>query len=167
MKKINLTNREKEVINLAISVTSGCQPCAKYHIKKCKEENIPETEIYEIIEQSELIYKKSIEILKQKAISSSVPESKKDLELNLACENKSEILVGLSVSYTLNNTDLFDFYIKKVDQLEVNIVILSFIMQTSKFIFDKAKAHVEILVENHGVEKEKDKNDDCNPVCCC
>ncbi|MFC2096644.1 hypothetical protein ACFLQ3_02990, partial [Bacteroidota bacterium] len=68
---------------------------------------------------------------------------------------------------TLNNTSIFEFYLEKCDDLEINNSEISYILESSKFIFGKAKAHVEILSERRGIKSQNDEDDECKPGCGC
>lgn len=166
MKK-TLTDKEREIINLGISIAAGCQPCTRYHINKCKEARIPDQDINMIIWQTKQICLKSIEIMILRAITSININNKKEIDFHLKNNKRKEILNGLAVSYTINNTDLFDFYMEHADNQDISKKEILYIIETAKFIYSKAKAHIDILCEQSGFENQSIENEDCSPGCGC
>jgi hypothetical protein len=51
--------------------------------------------------------------------------------------------------------------------VEISENEISVIIDISRFIYDKAKAHVDILSEESGVEKQINDSKDCSPGCGC
>jgi hypothetical protein len=70
-------------------------------------------------------------------------------------------------SYTVNSTTLFAEYLQSADKFKISRKEISEIIEISKFIYDKAKAHVDILSEESGIEKQKIESDNCTPGCGC
>jgi len=167
MGTTNITGKDKETINFGTSLAAGCQPCMKYHLKKCKESGMSEKEIYEIIHLTEEIYSHSFEIMKSRALSRVNSFHIKEEDSEARCNNRQELLVGLAVSYTLNNPDLTDRFIKYARQSDMSDDEISRIMELSKFNYSKAKAHVDILIDGRGVEYQDNEGGDCNPGCGC
>ena len=89
------------------------------------------------------------------------------IEINSRCETARDVLVGLAVSYTLNNTDLFGFYLKHANDAGISDSKILHIIETSKFIYNKAKAHVDILKENEGILPQPIQEQGCSPGCGC
>jgi hypothetical protein len=91
----------------------------------------------------------------------------REIDTLLECDNRQDILIGLAVSYTINSTLLFEEYLNFANKVEISENEISVIIDISKFIYDKAKAHVDILSEESGVEKQINDSKDCSPGCGC
>jgi len=167
MGQLKKTEKLREIINLGASIAAGCQPCTKYHIKKCIEASMSGIEIHEIIDQALQVTAEAFQIMSLKAINYANGSNKKVVEFDLKCETKRDVLVGLVSSYTINNTDIFDFFLKSAYKLGIGDSEISNIMETSKFIYSKAKAHVDILSENKGLISQVYSKQDCSSGCGC
>ena len=167
MDTLNLTEQEREIINLGISITAGCQPCTKYHVKKCRETDISEIEIQTIADQVMQLSTAASQIMKSRTLHILNITNNKTTEYNSGYESKRDVLVGLAVSYTMNNTDLFDYYLTLAGNMGIGDREISFITETSRFIFYKAKAHVDLLIENKGIVTLKYEEKDCSSKCGC
>ncbi len=167
MQKIKFNKKEREVINLGTSLAAGCKPCTRYHLKKCSEAGISDNEIQELIDWTTQISKKAIEIMQSGAKANMGVDHRTDVDAHLKGGNRNYLLVGLSVSCTLNNTELLEYYLSHADKLEMSNSEISYILETSKFIFGKAKAHVELLSERRGIKRNQAEDDECKPGCGC
>ena len=105
--------------------------------------------------------------MRLQAITYTNGSNKEVIEISSRCETKRDVLVGLVVSYTINNTYLFDFYLKQANETGTSDPEILYIIETSKFIYDKAKAHVDILRENEGIIHQMNPDNGCSPGCGC
>lgn len=162
-----LSERDMEIINLGTSLAAGCQPCLKYHLRKCKGSGFSEKEIIKIIHLTSEICARVFEVMKLRALAQVYNRQYNGCEYQVICNNRDELLLGLAVSYTYSNTCLTDAYIEYAKQSDMSDSEISSIMEISKFISGKARAHVDILIEERGVEDydtEKDGNS-CGCIC--
>jgi AhpD family alkylhydroperoxidase len=104
-----LTEKDRGIINLGISLAAGCQPCVKYHLRKCRKTGWCENEIIEIIDLTEHICTLAYKIMKLRARAIVNSDSYKEKGFHIGCDARRDLLVGLAVSYTVNNTDLTDY----------------------------------------------------------
>ena len=167
MKTGRLTKRETELINLCTSIVAGCQPCTKYHVKKCKETGISEKNINEVIKKTEHICHNATEIMLSKAREWVNIMDKKTLNPVVECDSRMDILIGIAVSYTVNNTALFEFFLNYAGNTGISNKEISDIIESAKFIYGKAKAHVDIISEQYGMIKQSNEGKDCKPGCNC
>lgn len=162
-----LTERDREIINLGTSLAAGCQPCMKYHLRKCKDTGISENEIHEILNLAEDICTRAYGIMKFRAVALVHAEPFKENRLRPGCSSRKEILVGLAVSYAVNSSDLTDLYLTCARKLNMSDTEISEIIDLSKFTWGKARAHVELIIEGSGVEKQETEQVGRNCGCGC
>lgn len=167
MKKSILSEKEIQVVNLGISIAAGCRPCTKYHVKKCREAGLPDAIIADVIEKTELISIQSIKALTAKAHKTLNRNIRKEFQFSAEKDNKTDILIGLAVAYTMNSTVLLAEYLKHAIKLEKSKEKTSEIIQISKFIYAKAKSHVDILNEKFGIEELSYNIAGCSSACKC
>lgn len=159
--------KETQVVNLSASITAGCQPCTRYHINRCKDAGISDEEIHKIIKKTEKIWCGALEEMKLRALKRVLNINNRKVELHQEADNRHDVLIGIVVSYTVNSTTLFAEYLQSAKKFEISRNEIFEIIVISKFIYDKAKAHVDILSEESGIEKQKIESDNCTPRCGC
>ena len=155
------------MVNISTSIAAGCQPCTKYHINKCKKTLISVDEINDVIKKTQHIYNNAIVIMTTKALA--------DVNNENYCINKSTIdntdrintFIGIAVSYTVNNTTLLRDFLSLADHLEISNNEISEIIEITKFIYAKAKAHVDLLYERNGIVISDNEIENCSPDCKC
>ena len=162
-----LTQRDTEIVNLATSLAAGCQPCMKYHLRKCMDAGIPEKEIYAILNMAEEKYLRAIKIMKLRALAFVNKHPFEGARFQIRCESRMEILVGLAVSFTVNSTDISERYLQYARQSDMSDSEISGIRGISNFILSKARTHVDLLMEDTGVEDREHDKDERNCGCGC
>jgi AhpD family alkylhydroperoxidase len=162
-----LTEKEREMINLGTSLAAGCQPCMKYHLRKCREIGLCKKEIHEIINLTEYICTRAFRIMKVRGLTFFIARQNPETGVRVKCESRRDFLVGLAVSYALNNTDLTNRYLQHARQSGISDSAISRIVELSRFTCSKARAHVDILIEGRGVEVKAEELDDPNCGCGC
>ena len=167
MKRSKLTVKETQIVNLSGSIAAGCQPCTRYHINRCKDAGISDEEIHKIIKKTEKIWCGALEEMKLRALKRVLNINNRKLELHQEADNRHDVLIGIMVSYTVNSITLFAEYLQSAKKFEISRNEIFEIIVISKFIYDKAKAHVDILSEESGLEKQKIESDNCTPRCGC
>jgi len=163
----NLTEKDKEIINLATSLAAGCQPCLKYHLRKSKDVGLSEKEIYDIINQADMIYKRAKKLMKLRALDYVNANPVKKTGVHSGCQSRKEILVGLAVSYTVNSTDMTDQYLACARKSKMSESEISGILKLSKFTWSKARAHVDLMIEGTGVKSQEGEKDEDKCGCGC
>ena len=167
MKRSTLTVKESQIVNLSGSIAAGCQPCTRYHINRCKDSGMSDKEIHNVVIQIEKIWNSAFEEMKSRALKRVLNIKDGKVGLHHECDNRHDVLIGITVSYTINSTALFEEYLQSAKKVEISRKEIIGIIETSKFIYDKAKAHVDILSEESGIEKQKIESNDCTPRCGC
>jgi AhpD family alkylhydroperoxidase len=167
MKKDMLTAREREIVNLSTSIAAGCQPCTKYHVKKCMEAGVSNALIIDVTEKTKQICFQAIEIMREKVFTTLGIGQNREISTHLGMDSKTEILIGLAASYSMNSTILFEMFLNHVITQEIGEQKISELIEIKKFIHDKAKAHVDMLCTKRGVDRPSGVNKDCDTGCGC
>ena len=167
MKRSKLTVKETQIVNLSGSIAAGCQPCTRYHINRCKDTGMSDKEIHNVIIKTEKIWYGALEEMKSRALQRVLNIENRNVALHHESDNRHDVLIGIMASYTVNSTTLFAEYLQSAEKFKISRKEISEIIEISKFIYDKAKAHVDILSEESGIEKQKIESDNCTPGCGC
>ncbi len=167
MKRSTLTLKEIQLVNLSGSIAAGCQPCTRYHINRCKDAGMSDKEIHNVVIKAEKICNRAFEEMKSRALKRVLNIKDGKVGLRPESDNRHDVLIGIMVSYTVNSTTLFEEYLQSAEKVEIGRKEISKIIEISKFIYDKAKAHVDILSEETGIEKQIIEGNNCSPRCGC
>ena len=165
--RTTFNERDMDIVNLATSFSAGCQPCMNYHLRKSMDAGISAEGIHNILELAEEIYIRAIKIMKSRAPAFRNQHPIEDAMYQIKCESRMELLVGLAVSFTVNNEDLCERYLQYARQSDVSDSEISEIRVISDFILSKARTHVQLLMEDTGVEKQDHEEDESNCRCGC
>ena len=167
MKKSMLTAREREIVNLGTSIAAGCQPCTKYHVKKCTEAGISDILIFDVTKKTKQICIQAIEIMTEKVFTTINIGQNREILTDLGMDSKTKILIGLAASYSMNSTVLFEKFLNHATALKIGEKQISELIEITRFIHIKAKAHVDMLCDKRGVDSISDENKDCATGCTC
>ncbi|MCP4177178.1 MAG: hypothetical protein GY756_05365 [bacterium] len=163
------SKQEKELIYLGASIAAGCTPCTKYHVKKSKDVGLSDTEIDEVIKNTaSMVNSFAVEMEavarheNKKTISDDFVEDKEN-------QTRENILVSLAASYSVRS----EFYFRKhIKIAKIHGIIdseICEIVKLSGFVIDKARAHVDMLVDKlkmKNTEKNNSRDDNCNKCDC-
>lgn len=167
MTRSMLTTREREIVNLGASIAAGCQPCTKYHVKKCREAGISDALIIEVTKKTKQICIQALEIMTDKVFKTLNTGINKEMLTSIGRDGKTEILIGLAASYSMNSTILFKIYLNHAITHEVNGQQISELVEITRFIHDKARAHLDMLCDKKGFDSISNENKDCGTGCTC
>ena len=162
-----LTAREREIVNLGTSIAAGCQPCTKYHVKKCLEAGISDTLICDVTKKTKQICILAIEIMTENVFKTLSIGENKEVLTHLGMDSKTEILIGLAASYSMNSIILFEIFLNHATAQEMGEKQISELIEITRFIHCKAKAHVDMLCDKTGVDSISDENKNCATGCTC
>ena len=162
-----LTQNERQMVNLGISITAGCRPCTKYHVRKCMESGLTDDLISYVIEKAEQVSIQAVKVLTAKAFKTLNRNIKMEYSVPGGKDNETDILIGLAVSYTLNSSVLLGDYLNYAKHMEIGKEKISEIMVISNFIISKAKSHADMLCEKFDLEKNIIQGGNCSPGCAC
>lgn len=146
-----LPEKDREIINLGVSLAAGCQPCMKYHLRKCKETGLSEEEIHEILYLVGDIWSRAYGIMKGRVLTLNHAALCTENGISSEGQSRMEILLGLAVSYTVNSTDLTEQYLACAGESKMNESEIAAIIDLAKFTWARARAHADIIFERRGV----------------
>ena len=82
-------------------------------------------------------------------------------------DNNTETLIGITVSYIMNNTFLFNLYSSLPEVTDTAPLKISEIINISKPILVKARIHMELLTEKKDMDDPSQSRSDCSSGCNC
>ena len=167
MDRYHFSKKEKEVVNLSASIAAGCLPCTKFHVKKCKEAGLSVKDIDYIIDKIEKTCNRATSAMVKNASDSDLNIFKESIMEDINIDNNTETLIGITVSYIMNNTFLFNLYSSLSDMTDTTTLKISEIINISKPISIKARIHMELLTEKKDITEPGQYQSDCSSKCNC
>ena len=73
----------------------------------------------------------------------------------------------MAATYSMNSTVLFEIFLNHATKQKIGEQQLSELIEINRFIHDKAKAHLDMLCDERGVDSISDENKDCATGCTC
>lgn len=162
-----LNKKEKEVVNLSASIAAGCLPCTKFHVKKCKKAGLTDKEIEYIINKIEITCNRATSAMVKKASDGDLNILEESLNKDINIDNNTEALIGITVSYIMNNTFLFRSYSSQSAVINDAPHKIPEIIKISKPIAVKARIHMELLTEEIIGADTSLPDSDCSSGCHC
>jgi len=160
MKKETLTEVEKALAYAGASVVSGCMPCTRFHIKKCKSLGIPDKDIEDAIIYSTEISASALDNMKKyglRQLQSDLPPPGK-AGIQKVEHDKMKVIVSLTAAYVSGNTHEFRNYLKSGREFDLTIDDLLTITDIAWIIKDKGQEQLDKLF---------DKGDHETAISCC
>ena len=167
MKKTKLTAREREIVNLSASIAAGCSPCITYHVKKCLEAGLSGTAICEVASKTKQLCDQAMEINTEKVFQALSVAINRQVRAPSGTDRKIDILTALAASYSLNNTVMYELFLTRAPTQGLGAAHIAEISDMASFIHDKAKAHVDMVNDEHGVSGSRFKDKEYTVGCTC
>ena len=163
----SLNIKEKQLVYLSASIAAGCHPCTKYHLRKSREAGLTDIEINKILALTTSIRDNATNYMGSFAHNQKTAD-KLEVE-NRESRNRDDILVGIAASYSTNFPVGLEKYLSTAINIGISDVELSDIINLSKFVVDKARAHVEMITDKIGIEQQGENinEKDCCSSCDC
>ena len=158
-----LNKKEKQLVYLSASIASGCHPCTKYHLRKSLEAGLTDIEINKTLALAISIRDDATNYMRSLAQNQKTGD-------NMGTENqeslnRDDILVGIAASYSINFPVGLEKYLSIARNIGISNAELSDVISLSKFVIDKARAHVDMVTDKIGIVQEEENEN--NKDCCC
>ncbi len=160
-----LTIKEKELIYVGASVSSGCKPCTSYHIRKVKESGATDKEIKQAISDAMCVRKSAAEIMEAYGLERL--GIKNDVD-DCGCDDKTtrlKELVSIAAAYAVNCTPNFEKHIAEAKTINITDDEINSLIKLTKFIKGKAEFHADKignkLVGSISSTKKTENNGGC------
>jgi AhpD family alkylhydroperoxidase len=157
--------KERQLVYLSASIASGCQPCTKFHTRKSPEAVLTNFEVNKTLAvaisiRNNATYSMESIIRNHK----NVDKIKENLKKSI---NRNEALIGIAAAYSVNFPSGLEKYISIARTNGISDKELCEIIKISKSVIDMARAHVDMIIDNIGVEEQNgNKNDCCHSFDC-
>jgi len=142
-----VTEKEKELIAIGISVVAGCKPCTSHHLKAAKNVGASDTEIEEAATTAILVRERATAVMKQFCLSRlgrpREIRGKTDQTTIARKTNRITELISIGAAYAVNCTTSIRKHLDAAKSLGIGQEDVIEIIKLSTFIKGRGAYHVE------------------------
>jgi AhpD family alkylhydroperoxidase len=139
---MSLSEREKELAAVGISIAAGCKPCTDYHLQAVRETGATDDEIRHAIQQGAAVRRRAAGVMEDYALrrdtkydAQGVPPTRLDL------------LISTGAACAVNSTDELERYLAAARRANVTEIDVKSVAKLAQFIRGKAISHVEEIID--------------------
>ncbi len=152
-----LTEEEKELVAISISIAAGCRPCTDYHIDKCRQIGTAETAIEKAIALAISQREEAAALMRQYALSKIGSDA--SLPAPQVPSNRMTALIAIGAVHGVNCTASLETNLTSSKHTGVTNDDLAEVQKLAHFIKTKAASHVEKMFELDGNVLQTEKNE--------
>ncbi len=150
---MTLTNREKELVTVGISLAAGCRPCTNYHLRAVREEGASETEIEAALTIASQVRKQAAERMEDWALARLHGEKRENQPDDSASLDRVQELVRVGAAFAVNCTESLVIYRANAEQAGATQEEILEVAERACFVTKMAESHVRKAV---GLKAEQD-----------
>ena len=138
-----ITDSERELAAVGISVAAGCKPCTSYHVKAAHKAQVPNDAIQQAVDQALSIREAAAKVMERH--SRSLMGRADDLtdEQDLAELDRVTVLISIGAAFGVNCVTSLKKYLGVADELGVPHEDADEIMRLAVMVKERAASHVE------------------------
>ncbi len=144
---MSLTFKEKELVNIAASVATGCKPCTDYHFKKVREAGASDAEIKQSISDAMVVRESAKEIMESHGLKHlGIATNKAD---RVGAEKTTRIteLVSIAAAFAVNCTSNLEAHVAMSGTVGISDDEVASVLDAAQFIKSEAGHYVEDIVK--------------------
>ncbi|UCH72835.1 MAG: carboxymuconolactone decarboxylase family protein [Rhodospirillales bacterium] len=147
-----ITNLEKELAAVGISIAAGCKPCTDFHIKAVREAGAEAPAVRDAVDQAAAVRAAANGIMYSYGLAHLGNEVS---ALPARVDPKRQaVLTGLGAAFAVNCTSTLDQHIAAAGEAGVSTGEIVEIASLARFIKGKGASHVDKRIE--ALEKESE-----------
>lgn len=140
-----ITQIEKELAAVGISIAAGCKPCTDFHVKAAMEAGAEEAAIRQAVDQAASLRVAAAGVMHAYGLArlgdhTPVPQTPVEVD-------RQAVLTGLGGAVAVNCTSSLERYIAAAEVAGVGTEEVSEIARLARFVKGKAASHVDRRIE--------------------
>ena len=161
MSTENLTQKEKELIAVGVSIAAGCQPCTAHHFKAVRAAGATEEEIRQAVDDALCVRNNATKIMT--ALAEEHLGNKPVVEEPCGCGAKSLIgeLVSIGAALAVNCKTNLETHLKAARAVGASERQIQTTLGLARSIRKVAGQKAEAVVDISDAKVEDDCDDDC------
>jgi AhpD family alkylhydroperoxidase len=159
-----ITQKEKELAAVGISVATGCKPCTDFHVKKVREVGASDSEINQAMADAFFVRRSATEMMEAYGlarIGNNNPPSEPEAS---GKTDRVKELVCIGAAFGVNCVSSLKTHLQAAERVGISHEDIGTIVKLSAFIKGKASSHVEHLAES--LEKPETVYEKAVSACC-
>lgn len=159
-----ITQKEKELAAVGISVATGCKPCTDFHVKKVREVGASDSEIKQAMSDAFSVRRSATEMMEVYGLARIGNNNPPNEAEALGKTDRVKELVCIGAAFGVNCVSSLNAHLQAAERVGISHEDIGTIVKLSAFIKGKASSHVEHLAES--LEKPETKYEKAVSACC-
>lgn len=142
-----LTQKDKELIAVGVSVSAGCVRCSNYHFKQAFEQGASQDEVHHAVIAATAVIKDSLEKLQHTAFRLMDINRKEATVNDIEISDTLTALIKLAAAVAVNNEVNVGKYIEAANKLGASSSEIHLTIKLARMIQKRARKFVDETIE--------------------
>ncbi|MBT3358094.1 MAG: carboxymuconolactone decarboxylase family protein [Rhodospirillales bacterium] len=151
---MTLRLKERGMVAIGASVSSGCKPCTDYHVKAARTVALTNDELRQTIDDAMSVRQNALNVMKAHGLSHLGETDEADGGRNDEPTTRIRELVSIAAAFAVNCTTNLDKHLGSAEALGISDKDIRDVIKLAAFIKDEAASRVENMVAPEGIGEQ-------------
>ena len=159
-----ITQKEKELAAVGMSVATGCKPCTDFHVKAARKSGASDAEIKQAMSDAVAVRRGATELMEAYGLAhlgEGHPGADPD---RIGTTTRVKELVCIGAAFGVNCVSTLKAHLEAAESVGISHDEITTVVKLSAFIKGKAASHVEHLAES--LDKPEAAYEKAVTACC-
>lgn len=159
-----ITQKEKELAAVGMSVATGCKPCTDFHVKAARKSGASDAEIKQAMSDAVAVRRGATEVMEAYGLAhlgEGHPGADPD---RIGTTTRVKELVCIGAAFGVNCVSTLKAHLEAAESVGISHDEITTVVKLSAFIKGKAASHVEHLAES--LDKPEAAYEKAVTACC-
>ena len=159
-----ITQKEKELAAVGMSVATGCKPCTDFHVKTARKSGASDAEIKQAMSDAVAVRRGATELMEAYGLAhlgEGHPGADPD---RIGTTTRVKELVCIGAAFGVNCVSTLKAHLEAAESVGISHDEITTVVKLSAFIKGKAASHVEHLAES--LDKPEAAYEKAVTACC-
>ena len=159
-----ITQKEKELAAVGMSVATGCKPCTDFHVKAARKSGASDAEIKQAMSDAVAVRRGATELMEAYGLA-HLGEGHPGADPNhIGTTTRVKELVCIGAAFGVNCVSTLKAHLEAAESVGISHDEITTVVKLSAFIKGKAASHVEHLAES--LDKPEAAYEKAVTACC-
>lgn len=139
---MSLSERERELAAVGISIAAGCKPCTDYHLRSVRKTGATDDEIRYAIQRGAAVGRRAAAVMEDYALKRDTEDDAQGVP-----PTRLDLLISTGAACAVNSTDELERYLAAAGRANVADIDVKAVAKLAQFIRGKAISHAEELID--------------------